>query len=109
MNADQSPLYSSLADDEDIGEIVALYAGEMPDRTAALQQELDAKKWADLQILVHQLKGSAGSHGFAPVSRIAAQLNELLQDEPLDEEKIVDIAQQLIDLCRRVCVSKGAS
>ncbi len=96
-----NPIYSCLAGDEDIGEIVVLYAEEMPDRAARLRAELDARNWEALQHFVHQLKGSAGSHGFTVVSETAAKLNALLKSgQP--EEMIVATTLQLIDLCHRV-------
>ncbi len=104
MSSNESqPVYSSLAGDEDLGEIVVLYAEEMPDRAAKLQAELDARHWESLQQFTHQLKGSAGSHGFSVVSRAASELEELLKSSgTFPEEAVTAATRRLIDLCLRV-------
>ena len=104
MNDDCSPIYSSLAGDEDLGEIVALYADEMPERVAGLRKELEAGNRSQLQVLVHQLKGSAGSHGFSAVSAVAGQLDELLKTDG-DREMTDALTHKLIDMCLRVRAS----
>ena len=100
MNKECFPIYSEFAGDEEIGEIIILYAEEMPDRAARLQAELDAENWDRLQELSHQIKGSAGSHGFPMVSRAAAHLNNLIKNDGF-REQIVEAAEKLIDMCLR--------
>ena len=53
-----------------LGELVELYAIEMPDRIAALVARRVARDYAGLATLAHQMKGAAGSstHNMAPSS-----------------------------------------
>ncbi len=110
MGDDRSPIYSHLAGDEDIGEIVMLYAEEMLGRAARLRAGLDAENWEDLKFFVHQLKGSAGSHGFTAVAETAVKLDKLLaeflatnhSEAMFPKETIIATTRLLIDLCLRV-------
>ncbi|HEV3021685.1 MAG TPA: Hpt domain-containing protein, partial [Pirellulales bacterium] len=61
-------LRSSLADDPDLGEIVKLYVDEMPQRIEGLLARFAAADWDGLATGAHQLKGTAGSHGFQQIT-----------------------------------------
>ncbi|MDR1964185.1 MAG: Hpt domain-containing protein [Planctomycetaceae bacterium] len=98
-----SPIYSSLASDDDLREILFMYVEEMPERIVRFQQELAARNWSELCIAAHQLKGSAGSHGFAEISNTAAELETALKTKQ-PEEQITNTVQLLLDLCRRAAV-----
>ncbi|MDR1141525.1 MAG: Hpt domain-containing protein [Planctomycetaceae bacterium] len=101
MNTNHSLIYSTLASDEDLREILMLYVAEMPDRIARLERECAARNWSELCSAAHQLKGSAGSHGFAEISLAAAELETALKTHQ-PEEQITIIVQHLISLCRHV-------
>lgn len=101
MTDDRSPIYSEMASDPDFHEIVVLYVDEMSERIARFQTALAAKDWDDLRYATHQLKGSAGSHGFAPLSAAAAEAEEAVQQN-LPEEKIAEAVDKLVATCRRV-------
>jgi HPt (histidine-containing phosphotransfer) domain-containing protein len=73
----------------------------MPDRIARLERECAARNWLELCSAAHQLKGSAGSHGFAEISLAAAELETALKTKQ-PEEQITIIVQYLTRLCRRV-------
>ncbi|MDR0337307.1 MAG: Hpt domain-containing protein [Planctomycetaceae bacterium] len=105
MNTDHLPIYSTLASDEELREILALYVGEMPDRIFRLESECVARNWSELCRVAHQLKGSAGSHGFAEISLAAAKLETAIKTQ-LPEQQITVIVQHLTDLCRRVTTEK---
>ena len=95
------PIYSSLAADPDLREIVLMFVDEMPDRVATLSSELTARDWDGLRRTTHQLKGAAGSYGFASISHAAATLESALRNcEP--EEQVRAAAVELVDLCNRV-------
>ena len=98
--SEQSPIYSSLAGDEELGEIIVLFAAEMPERAARFQRELAANNREGLRIAAHQLKGSAGSHGFAVISRAAAELDSLIKNDASDAE-IAAATATVVDLCIR--------
>lgn len=101
MSDDQSPIYSEMASDPDFHEIVTLYVNEMPERIARFQNALAAKDWEDLRYATHQLKGSAGSHGFALLSNLAAEAENAVK-EGLSEEKIAEALDKLVEACHRV-------
>ncbi|MGQ9576088.1 MAG: Hpt domain-containing protein [Thermoguttaceae bacterium] len=93
-------LYSPLAADPDLREIVALFVQEMPQRVATLLERLDCSDWEGLRRAAHQLKGAAGSYGFALISPAAARVEEAVrQGRP--EQQIRQSVAELIELCRR--------
>jgi histidine phosphotransfer protein HptB len=93
-------LYSVLADDPDLAEIVALFVQEMPERIARLLDRFRESDREGLRRVAHQLKGAAGSYGFTPISPAAARLEDgIVQSR--SEEEIRQALDELIDLCRR--------
>jgi HPt (histidine-containing phosphotransfer) domain-containing protein len=93
-------LYSTLADDPDLAEIIELFVQEMPERIARLLDRYRKSDREGLRRVAHQLKGAAGSYGFAPISPAAARLEgAIVQSRP--EEEISRAMDELIDLCRR--------
>ena len=103
MTVEEDPaalLYSRLAEDADLADIVGMFVQEMPERIARLLDRFAASDWEGLRRAAHQLKGAAGSYGFGPISPAAARLEEnILQSRP--EEEINRAVQELIELCRR--------
>jgi histidine phosphotransfer protein HptB len=95
------PLYSPLANDPDLGEIVEMFVDEMPERLTLIQQLLDASDWDGVRRAAHQLKGSAGSHGFTPISPVAATVEHLVTARQ-PEEEIRKAVEALCDMCGRV-------
>lgn len=94
------PIYSTLGNDRDLGELVELFVEEMPERVAALQQQVSAADWNGLQVLSHQLKGAAGSYGFHQLTPVAARVESLIRQGEAESE-IHAAATELIDLCQR--------
>ena len=94
-------LYSSLGGDPDLGEIVTLFAEEMPNRVAKLLDQLEASDWEGLRRTAHQLKGAAGSYGFDAITPCAARLEGTVRQGGA-EEQIHAGVEELIDLCCRV-------
>jgi histidine phosphotransfer protein HptB len=94
-------LYSPLASDPDLGEIVEMFVDEMPERVTLIQQLLDLNDWEGVRRAAHQLKGSAGSHGFTPISPVAAVVeHSVTAGQP--EEEIRKAVEALCDMCGRV-------
>ena len=100
MDNDFSPLYSALASDPDLQEIVRLFVNEMPDRTATFEKHLASGDKLELSRAVHQLKGAAGSHGFMELSRAAAALESTIKANT-DGEAMALATTNLIALCHR--------
>ena len=94
------PLYSILADDPDLSEIVGMFVDEMPDRLANLLAQLESGNWEELRRAAHQLKGAAGSYGFDAISPSAARLEDILRNDS-PEAEIQQATESLIALCRR--------
>jgi len=94
------PLYSALAKDPDLREIVEMFVQEMPGRVSSLLERVDASDWEGLRRAAHQLKGAAGSYGFEPITCSAARLETAIR-ESQPKEQIHQLAEQLVGLCRR--------
>jgi HPt (histidine-containing phosphotransfer) domain-containing protein len=93
-------IYSRLAGDPDLREIVDLFVEEMPGRVAVLLDQLDAADWEGMRRTAHQLKGAAGSYGFDAISPCAGKVEAAIRDgEP--EQRIRAILDELVDLCNR--------
>jgi histidine phosphotransfer protein HptB len=94
-------LYSSLADDPDLAEIVEMFVQEMPDRVSAMQARFDAQQWLELERAAHQLKGAAGSYGFNQLTPAAARLEAMLKQKRTEDE-IRQALGELTSMCQRV-------
>jgi HPt (histidine-containing phosphotransfer) domain-containing protein len=100
-DANAECIYSPLARDPDFGDIVGMFVEEIPGRVASMLDRLSKGDWSSLQQSAHQLKGAAGSYGFAPISPCAGRLERVIRDgEP--EERIREAVMELIDLCGRI-------
>ncbi len=98
MTAASSPLYSTLATDPDLSEIVELFVNEMSHRTANLRARLEAADWEGLRQAAHQLKGAAGSYGFEPITPAAARVEDAIR-QAMPEDEIRQRVDELISLC----------
>jgi len=101
MTTQSSPIYSTLASDPDLREIIRLFVEEMPERIRTLETKLTTEHWSELAQTAHQLKGAAGSHGFMELSTAAATLDATIKANA-DKEKIAATTASLVTFCRRV-------
>ncbi len=94
-------LFSTLAEDPDLAEIVEMFVDEMPDRVENILNCLQSEDWDGLRRASHQLKGAAGSYGFSAITPCAGVLESVVrQTRPEDEiRKAVD---ELVSMCRSV-------
>jgi HPt (histidine-containing phosphotransfer) domain-containing protein len=99
-----APIYSQLADDPDLYEIVKMFVEEMPTRMERLIKEYDEKNWYELKNLAHQLRGAVGCYGFGEISPAAGRLEQSLRKN-LPEEEIRQSLVELLDLCRRMAIN----
>lgn len=96
------PVYSSLLEsDPDLQDIVVLFTQEMSERIETLKKYWRDKDYPGLQRFTHQLKGAGGSHGFAPLSVAASNLENCLKTKA-EESEIEKSLDALIAICRRV-------
>ena len=92
-----------LADDAEFMEIVNLYVSELPDKISRLETALQDSKWAQLQSIVHNLKGTGASYGYDVITQIATPLNDNLKQNVLDNVEqqthhLIEVCQQIIAL-----------
>jgi CheY-like chemotaxis protein len=101
-NVPQRPqsIYSRLAADPHLGELVEMFVQEMPGRISALQAQANTRNWEQLARTAHQLKGSAGSYGFHEITPCAAALEVAARDAQ-QEDRILAALDELLSLCRR--------
>ncbi len=99
--ATSQALFSTLAEDPDLAEIVEMFVDEMPDRIENILNCFQSEDWDGLQRASHQLKGAAGSYGFPSITPCAGTLEAAVkQTRPEDEiHKAVD---ELVAMCRSV-------
>jgi histidine phosphotransfer protein HptB len=98
---DREAIYSDLDSDPDLGEIVAMFVDEMPDRVERFTILARKGDWAQLQTVAHQLKGAAGSYGFATITPLARRLEMAIRDEA-SEAEIRTALDALTAACSRV-------
>ncbi|MEX2208736.1 MAG: Hpt domain-containing protein [Myxococcota bacterium] len=100
------PIRSTYEADPDMHEIVCDFARELPARVAKLETLLSARAFAELQTLAHQLKGAGGGYGFAPITEVAARLEQALK-AGAPEPEIKDRASDLCATLRAVVVPEA--
>src|SRR4051812_16789172 len=93
-------LYSSLASDPDLGEIVEMFVDEMPGRVENLTRCLSEGNWDQLGPYAHQMKGACGSYVFDQLTVPAARLEHACR-ETHDELLIREALEELTMLCQR--------
>jgi CheY-like chemotaxis protein len=99
-------LLSDLIDDPDMVELVEQFVDALPKRIAALTQAAHVGDWPQLATLGHQLKGSAGGYGFAPISAAARAVEHAAVDEP-SRERVDAPVRALVAQCEAAI--RGAS
>ncbi len=96
-----NPIYSTMADDPILHEIVEMFISELPDRIDTLLGQTRASDWEGACRTAHQLKGALGSHGFDQLTPAAMNLERALKHkEPLAQMQVA--LEELVGLCRRV-------
>lgn len=98
-------LYSDLAGDSEIADLVSLFVSELPQRVAELETAFAADRREDLSRLAHQMKGAAGGYGFAPLGSLAGALERALV-EKRPREEIAARLGEFVDSCRRARVGR---
>jgi HPt (histidine-containing phosphotransfer) domain-containing protein len=94
-------VYSHLAADPDLGELVEMFVQEMPERINAMETQAESCDWQELTRTAHQLKGAAGSYGFTAITPYAAKLECTVRDGRPEDEILASLSE-LLDLCRHM-------
>jgi signal transduction histidine kinase/DNA-binding response OmpR family regulator len=103
---DQPELISQLQGDPELSEVVDIFLGELPNMLEKLTDACGTSNNELFKDIAHQLKGASSSAGFDALSKQAAELEELSQDQQLDDiRKQVD---QLSVLCTRIMEKQKA-
>lgn len=103
----RAPIRSSFAGDAEMAELVALFVAEMPGRVETLEALWREQALEDLRRAAHQLKGSGGGYGFAPLSEAAGALEATLVGlgqgrADTSTEDLRRTYEALTGLCRRI-------
>ena len=95
--AETGPLVSRFTDDPFLADLVHEFVEVLPQRVADLARALDEDDLEQTAVLVHQLKGSAGTHGFDVISTAARQLESDLKSSatPADLREALDTIRGL--------------
>lgn len=103
------PLLSVFEHDPEIGEIVALFVSEMPERCDELRGAVAAGDLGQAIRIAHQLKGAAGGYGFEALGAVAASSEQsllALRDSGETTSDALRVAvTPLLDACGRVRLS----
>lgn len=94
-------IFSTLAEDPDLREIVQLFVEEMPGRVASILSLLQESDWEGLRRVSHQLKGAAGSYGFHEITPAAKRVEDAVR-ETLPAEEVRQMVDELVDMCNRI-------
>jgi|GEM_PF-484301 len=94
--AKNEELISSLAGDSSFAPVLRAYRVRLNTRITELRRAVQAASVDELRFQVHQIKGSAGSFGFAPITQAARRCEGLLQNDV----SIDDAQEALTDLLR---------
>ena len=94
-------IYSSLATDPLLADLVAEFVSEMPIRIARITRQFAAQDWQGLSRTAHQLKGAAGSYGFEEIAPFAHRI-ELLLAGDADSKAVNDAVRELVVRCQRI-------
>jgi HPt (histidine-containing phosphotransfer) domain-containing protein len=69
---------STLADHPDVAPVLPRFVKRLPGQVARLRELLAAGNRGELQRLVHQVRGMGSSFGFAGMTDLAAEVEEML-------------------------------
>ncbi len=100
------PIFSTLGGDPDLGDLVALFVDEMPDRVSALETHFAAGDMAELGRTAHQIKGAAGSYGFGCVTPAAARVETAAKSQE-PENVVREALDELVGMCGRLQAGVG--
>ena len=96
---DAGPLYSPLASDAGLVDLVETFVETLPERGEALRKAHDAGDLDELRSLAHSLKGAAGSYGFLPITDACAALElRIRESEPIAIRAAI---HTVVELCER--------
>lgn len=99
-NESTAPLTSTMADDEDFRELLAIFLDELDERATTLRRHFDAGAHDEVARLAHQLKGAAGGYGYPSITEAARAVEDLAKAAG-DAGALATSVADLEQLCRR--------
>lgn len=103
IEVDNSPVRSSMAEDEDFRELLEMFVDGLSDKQNQMTSAFDLRDFDTLRKISHQLKGSGGGYGFSGLSERAAHLEEACKHS-MGPEVIADRLQAFLAYLARVVV-----
>ncbi|MDR1485440.1 MAG: Hpt domain-containing protein [Planctomycetaceae bacterium] len=97
------PIYSSIADEPEMWELVAMFIDEMPARISRLSVLLESDDKDNLLRFVHQFKGTAGSYGFAELSLAAENVVTAIKTKQ-PKNQIHNLTENLINISKAAAI-----
>lgn len=94
-------LYSPLAADPDLSDLVEQFVAEIANRISALNGFAESADWGSVSRLAHQIKGAAGSYGFHDVTSYAMKLEHSAKAGDPDN-CIREALAALAEICSRL-------
>jgi len=101
MSATLEPVYSTLAADPEMSELVEMFVDDIPAKRLQLRSLREQGRLAEVRRVAHQLRGSAGSYGFAALTIQAGRLEDALRRECAEEHVDRECAA-LLELLERI-------
>lgn len=103
------PLKSTLANDPELGELVAMFVADLGQRAEAIRSAMDGQRVQDIRRLSHQLRGSSASFGLRRIGDAAAKVEDAIKvmeaSASVGVEGIRAEVDELIGLCERAAKS----
>ncbi len=96
----EEPLVSSLMQDQSLAELIDRFVADLPERARNAEIMLVEKKFEELKLEARNLKGTAATYGFDPITQAAAELEEVLLGQQSPEvSEVRPKLSQLVRLC----------
>jgi signal transduction histidine kinase/DNA-binding response OmpR family regulator len=93
-------IYSDMADDDEMTELIERFVARLDERTSALTVAIDRGDTDVAKRIAHQLKGAAGGYGFPSITDAAAEVERAVGDGASIREQRAR-AEVLRDVCSR--------
>jgi CheY-like chemotaxis protein/HPt (histidine-containing phosphotransfer) domain-containing protein len=101
VKADSGRIQSSLAGNPRMMTIIPGFVDGLPGKVRELSDSLERSDLPELRRLAHQLLGTCGGYGFAPVSEPARSLEQSIK-AGRDAESVTAQVNSLIEVIRRI-------
>lgn len=98
--SEPGPLYSTLAEDPDMIDLVENFVNDLPERLSRIIKADESSDSESFRFEVHQLKGTSGVYGFEPLHLCLVEIESLFDSG--DQGPIPEKLSALTEMCKRV-------